>query len=587
MNKISVLPETLAQKIAAGEVVERPASCVKELVENSLDAGAANISIEIEDGGKSLIRVTDNGWGMNKDDAALSLSRHATSKIKSEEDLLAIHTMGFRGEALPSMAAVSRLTLLTKETRGQGAGDREQGMEGVKIYCEGGVVKTVEPAGCPEGTVVSVAELFFNMPARKKFLKSASTEFARIADILTLFALSFPSVSFKLFHNGNNVFSFPACSFHERLFQVFGKKKAEAYTSVFYENAALKFEGCISLPHSHRGNRSEQFFFVNGRAVRSALLVKSFGEAYADFIPANRYPSCVLFLTMPPDEIDVNVHPAKWEVRFVNASAVFESVKRAVNETLSREKKIAPLEKTLASDPHDAFLRETPSSYVSSNIVYSSAPRPLLPVPFDTFSQPSLITAEFRVIGQALKMFLIAEKNDEIFLIDQHALHERVLYNGMKKQFDEKNHPSQPLLLPQTLELNAKESALLNEHMPFFESLGFEFEVFGGNTFLLRRVPFFLEHFSEQKLSELLDALFETPSTLKKHELAEEKIIATAACKAAVKAGDALSPEEMKGLLSSLESAEAVPPSLYSCAHGRPTVIRISRKDLERQFGRT
>lgn len=578
-NKIFVLPDALAQKIAAGEVVERPASCVKELVENSLDAGAAQITIEVEDGGKSLIRVTDNGGGMNKDDAVLSLSRHATSKIKNEDDLSAIHTMGFRGEALPSMAAVSKLTLLTKETR-------EQGMEGVKIVCEGGIIKSVEPAGCPEGTVVSIADLFFNTPARKKFLKSASTEFARIVDTMTLFALSFPHASFKLFHNGNTVFSFPACAFHERLFQVFGKKKAEMFTFAHYENGNIAFEGCISLPHAHRGNRSEQFFFVNRRAVKSPVLAKSFSEAYADFIPKERFPACVLFLTVPPHDVDVNVHPSKLEVRFQNSAKIFEAVKNAVHETLSREKSIAPVEKTMTVDTQNVFLREASSSYIHPEII-NPVPCTLYPAPSVQISQPSLVSTEFRVIGQALKMFILAEKVDEIFLVDQHALHERVLYNELKKQFEENKHPSQTLLLPPTFELNAKESALLHEHMPVFEKLGFEFEAFGGNTFLIRRAPQFLTNFSEQKLSELLERLFETPSTLKKHELVEEKVLATSACKLAVKAGDALSVEEMKVLFSALETTETVPPSLFSCAHGRPTVIRIPKKDLERQFGRT
>ncbi len=575
-NKIFVLPEALAQKIAAGEVVERPSSCVKELVENSIDAGATIITVEVHDGGKSLIRVTDNGGGMNKDDAVLSLSRHATSKIKNEDDLFAIHTMGFRGEALPSMAAVSKLTLLTKD----------ENSEGTKIVCAGGEIKSTEAAGCPKGTLVSIADLFFNTPARNKFLKSTATEFARITDVVTLFALSFPHITFKLFHGGNNVFSFPACSFHERLFQVFGKKKAEMFTFVHYENGNITFEGCISLPHAHRGNRSEQFFFVNRRAVKSPVLAKSFGEAYADFIPKERFPACVLFLTVPPHDVDVNVHPAKLEVRFQNSSAVFEAVKNTVHETLSREKTLAPVEKTLTVDTQNVFLHDASSSYIHPEII-NPVPCTLHPAPSVQISQPSLVSTEFRVIGQALKMFMLAEKGDEIFLVDQHALHERVLYNQLKKQFEENEHPSQPLLLPQTFELNAKESALLHEHMPVFEKLGFEFEAFGGNTFLLRRAPQFLINFSEQKLSELLEQLFDFPSMLKKHVLVEEKMLATAACKLAVKAGDALSQEEMKGLFSVLESAEFVPPSLFSCAHGRPTVIRLQKKDLERQFGRT
>lgn len=572
-NKISVLPDALAQKIAAGEVVERPASCVKELVENSMDAGATNISIEIEDGGKALIRVTDNGSGMNKDDALLSLRRHATSKIKNEDDLYAIQTMGFRGEALPSIAAVSRIKLITKEIRGRGA-------EGVRIECEGGEIKTVEPAGCPEGTVVSVSDLFFNTPARKKFLKSATSEFVRIADVLTHFALAFPGIGFKLVHNGNVVESFPACSLRERLFQVSGRQKSEGFVFARHDEMDISCEGFISLPHSHQGSRSGQFFFVNRRAVRSPLLCKSLEVAYEDFIPKGRYPACVLFVALPSQDVDVNVHPAKHEVRFLKPPVVFEAVKKTVTETLSREKTLAPVEKILTADPQNVFMREELSTYVSSNAAHPSAP-------FDTFSQPSLVSAEFCIIGQAFKTILIAEKGDEIFMLDQHALHERVLFNKFKREFESAQNISQPLLLPQTFEFTQKDAALLKEYASIFESLGFEFEAFGGSTVLLRRAPMFARDFPAEKLTALLERLFDSPDALKKREFLQEKLLATAACKSAVKAGDALSHEEIRNLFSVLDATESVPPSLYSCAHGRPTVIRVPKKDLFRQFGRT
>ncbi len=578
-NKISVLPDALAQKIAAGEVVERPASCVKELVENSLDAGATNISIEIEDGGKALIRVTDNGCGMNKDDALLSLRRHATSKIKNEDDLYAIQTMGFRGEALPSIAAVSRIKLITKEIRGRGA-------EGVRIECEGGEIKTVEPAGCPEGTVVSVSDLFFNTPARKKFLKSVTSEFVRIADVLTRFALAFPGIGFKLLHNGNVVESFPACSLKERLFQVSGRQKSEGFVFAHHDEMGISCEGFISLPHSHQGSRSGQFFFVNRRAVRSPLLCKSLEVAYEDFIPKGRYPACVLFIALPPQDVDVNVHPAKHEVRFLKPPVVFEAVKKTVTETLSREKTLAPVEKLFAADIQNPGVFETPSSYAGTENI-NPIPYTLYSVPSDTFLQPSLVSAEFCIIGQAFKTILIAEKGDEIFMLDQHALHERVLFNKFKREFESAQNVSQPLLLPQTFEFMQKDVALLKEYASLFESLGFEFEAFGGNTVLLRRVPMFAKDFSAEKLTALLERLFDFPDALKKREFLEEKLLATAACKAAVKAGDGLSLEEMQKLFSVLDATESIAPSLYSCAHGRPTVIRVPKKDLLRQFGRT
>lgn len=637
MSQIQILDAQTANSIAAGEVVERPASVVKELVENALDAGASVIQVEIRQGGIASIRITDNGCGMDEEDAKLSFARHATSKIRSIDDLEAIHTMGFRGEALASIAAVAKVRL---ETRLLGSDS------GTLIEIAAGDLTTVRPIGCPEGTSITIESLFFNTPARFKFLKKDSSEAAAIADILERMALARPDVSFRLVSQGNELLHTPGNNdLKSAVFAVFGKTAAQDSLVVDYEQAPVHLRGFIGTPEAARNSRTWQCFYVNGRLVRSRAISAAIDEAYATHLMKRKFPLAVLMIDLPTPLVDVNVHPQKMEVRFWDEQAIFRAVYHAVQNTLQRELALVesgPLSTgssilpTNSLQGNDAQVTAVPAGQpvlyqqpaldleqVSTgqsvlNATSQSVPaeagqpgrpdeqtayKPAQPAPVvlregsesaDQPTQPaqpaeagagkktinSLLSA--RIIGQLFATYLILEQGEDLLLVDQHAAHERILFEQLVARHRARGPAaSQSLLVPQTLAVSAREQAVLLAEQETLLDLGFDYEAFGPQTVLIRAVPDggHLHLNPQAALRVALDSLMS-----EKIKSADQisTLYYSMACKAAIKAHDLLHPDEMKRLLDDLQGLD----DPYHCPHGRPVIIRISRFELEKQFKR-
>ncbi|MFC1935297.1 DNA mismatch repair endonuclease MutL [Chloroflexota bacterium] len=570
---IRVLSQSVAAKIAAGEVVERPASVVKELVENSLDAGATRITVEVQGGGIDLIRVTDDGEGIPVLDLELALERHATSKIADEGDLQSIGTLGFRGEALPSIAAVSRM-VLTSRARGTD--------QGAFIRLSGGVMERKGAAGCPEGTSVTVQDLFANVPARRKFLRSAAAESARIRNLVTQLALGHPHVRFQLVNNGRESLSTSGNgSFRDALVIVYDSQTVEGILEVGgSDSEGRRTWGYVSPPSLHRANRSAINFYVNRRWVLSRLLLQAVEEAYRGLLMEGRHPLVALQVELPPAEVDVNVHPAKREVRFHHEGSVFSLVQRGVRETLVAQSPV-PL---VAPQPVGA-------------VPFRSGPIPARtrqqePLPWSILIPPKTQTPgeeslramtdtlpALRVLGQAGGTYIIAEGPEGVYLIDQHAAHERVLYERVTRQAREHQAEVQGLLEPQAVELLPEQILTLETWKGVLVAHGFQGEPFGEGTYLLRGVPGGLRDTSpEQLLAEALDLLTQARDPVQ----AGDSLAASVACHSAVRAGDILTQQEMEALVRQLEAAE----SPHTCPHGRPTMLHLSASNLEREFGR-
>lgn len=635
MGRIIVLPPDVASQIAAGEVVERPASVVKELIENSIDAGATRITVRVEDGGKKLIRVTDDGCGMDAEDAVLAFQRHATSKIRDANDLWRITTMGFRGEALPSIAAVSRVELITRPPNSQ---------QGTRVVIEGGILQTVEPIGCPQGTTVTVTGLFFNTPARLKFLKAPSTEFAHIAEVVSRYILAFPEVSFTLFHGDREVLRHvPTGDHRSALAEVLGRELAQQLLPVNYHEPPYTVRGFVSPPTLSKPTRSHQWFFVNNRFVKNKTLATAVSHAYHGFIPEGRQPVAVLFLDLPPELVDVNVHPAKIEVRFRKESEVQAIVVRAIREALVAgqvvpvvslpSKPTVEAQETLTLRPPESaqprprdFHREladfrtllrlrfgraeqtslqqekplaqqqvqaeaiqpaekTETVEVQkavevqqlSTIHLRQAPKPQ-PATLPLIQRPSSLTP----IKQLAATYILAENEQgDLFIISQHRAHERILFEQLLKQAELDEVLRQGLVVPFTINLGQAQAAFVESNLVVLKRVGFELEPFGRNTFLVRTVPAAIaQHDYEQLLHDLIDELTagELPTT---GELYHD-LLAAIACKAAVKAGDVLSHEEMQRLLDDLLTLEN--PTL--CPHGQPILIALTKSELDKRFER-
>lgn len=565
VDKIIVLEEDIVSKIAAGEVVERPASVVKELLENAIDAQSSQVSLEIKDGGKRLIRVSDNGYGMSSSDAKLALLRHSTSKIKSLGDLFSIRTLGFRGEALPSIAAVSYLELVSRE---------KDSLEGVKVKAEGGIIKEVKKIGCPPGTEVLVRDLFYNTPARLKYLKTAFTEIAHISKVVTTQALSYPQISFKLVHNGMTIFSSPSTPTpHQAIIDVYGKELTKDLLELEFTHPSLDIKGFIGKPNLSRASRAHQTFFVNSRPVRSKILFHALEEAYQGLIPRGRHPLAILHLKISSNLIDVNVHPAKLEIRFLREREVHNLVQEAIRKCLTSAQlvpelslKSLPPKEGLVYPQKEGVLKEKPLSLKEIRGEYQRG-------------RPSF--EEIVILGQVFQTYLLAQDKDEFLIIDQHALHERIIFEELTKTKKSVETISQPLLIPLTLQLEPKQALSLKENLNSLKEIGFVLEGFGRNTFVLRAVPAVLKVENEQTLFDLIDEISEE-SLQSKERITREKIIQMVACKAAVKAGENLSKREAEALLKEFQNLE----NPFSCPHGRPTVIRMKKSDLEKQFGR-
>lgn len=556
MSRIRVLERAVADRIAAGEVVERPASVVKELGENSLDAGARVITIEVERSGLRLIRVSDDGSGMEPDDAALAVQRFATSKIASAEDLERIATYGFRGEALPSIAAVSRLELVTRP-RDADAGTR--------VVAVGGDPSVVSVAGTAPGAVVTVADLFFNTPARRKFLKSPAREFALITEVVQRLALAAPEVTFRLRHDGREVLVYPAATPEERVAQVLGRDLAAAMAPVRGGGGDIRVRGWAVRPEQARPSRQLDYMFVNGRPIQSRMLSRAILQGYVELLPVGQFPVAVIHLELAPHALDVNIHPRKLEVRFTDEHRIFSMVARAVREAL-----LGPEGLRHAPPVRQPEVAGVPAARLEGAGVAEAAA---------LYAQRTGRLPPMRLLGQTLGTYLLAETTNGLILIDQHAAHERVLYERLLRDAAAGRGTAQSLALPVPVDLTADELGVLDEFLPASASLGFALEPFGGSTLLVRAIPAALvRQAPEGLIRRALAALIDSCDG---DEAVRRLAIATA-CHTAVRAGDPMTHPEMEALLRDLAATE----DPFTCFHGRPTMVGVSRQALERWFYR-
>jgi DNA mismatch repair protein MutL len=577
MPRIKVLPDSVAQKIAAGEVVERPVSVVKELVENALDAQATEIRVELQEGGKKLIRVQDNGSGMSQEDAVLSFHRHATSKISSEEDLERISTLGFRGEALASISAVSRVVLKTCD------GQTERGYQ---VEREGEKLIRFSEIAFPRGTLVEVRDLFFNLPARKKFLRAERSELSLIVSYLTQVALAYPEVKFYLANNNREIINCPAVlSLRDRVYQLFGKKMTEGLMEVDFEDGAYRIYGLSSRPFAGHLDRQHQFFFVNRRPIKDRMLAAALGQAYRGILEKDRNPEAFIFLQVPYDQVDVNVHPAKAEVRFREPQIVYQIILRGVEIAARQESLIKPImlgeeeekesaEQTASERAGDTGVESGALAFSFSDLKESESGK----IREDVSGQSFKTRAEFEIIGQYLNAYLVVTREDGLYIIDQHNAHERVLFEKFSELARSGQRAAKQMLFPAVINLSASQRLNYEELREELESFGFRLEEMGGNSLALKEYPaVFKEEEAEQILLSVLEE--EKGEKFKDRRL---RMLATMACKAAVKAGQRLSVSEMEFLVREL--FQTTNPGL--CPHGRPVVIKIDRSKIEKTLGR-
>lgn len=624
MAKINVLDNQTIDKIAAGEVVERPSSVVKELVENAIDAGADAVTVEIKDGGTTLIRVTDNGGGIEKSQVENAFLRHATSKISSAEDLTNLVSLGFRGEALASIAAVAQVELITRTP---------EDLTGVRLLIEGGAVKERDEIGAPGGTTLLVRNLFYNTPPRKKFLKQPRTEGSYVADLMEHLAMSNPKVSFKFLLNGQTRFYTTGNGdLREIVYRIYGKEIADALTDFRYEREGMTVTGLLGKPVINRANRSYEIFYINGRYIRSTLISKAVEEGYREYLMQHKFPFCILHFQVDTEKIDVNVHPSKLEVRIADGPAFYEEVRAAVEEALrgremipevslstekerlaeaKEEEKSKIMAGETAPEPFEAnriaqnresaaarlspiqaiYEKSRPAqeSVLRQTVDYvASAKEQDTPVEkteqmelFDDKLLSGKARERYEIIGQLFETYWLISYQDRLLIVDQHAAHEKVRYERLMRHFREKDLVSQNINPPMIVTLNNRERECYLLHEEEFASLGFEIEAFGGNEYAVRGVPMDLYGYTEESFFyEILDelaaeAVTGTPEGIRVR-------IATMACKAAVKGNMRLSRQEIEALLDELLTLD----NPYNCPHGRPTIISMSKYELEKKFKR-
>ncbi|MFI5319434.1 MAG: DNA mismatch repair endonuclease MutL [Myxococcota bacterium] len=596
--RIERLDSAVVDQIAAGEVVERPASVVKELVENAVDADARRVRVELRGGGRDLIAVTDDGFGMSAADARLALERHATSKLRALDDLLGIASFGFRGEALPAIASVSRLRL---RTRARGA------EAGVEIDVDGGVLLGERACGAAEGTRVEVAELFGNVPARRKFLKSAGTEWGHISDWLGRAALALPQIHFDVAREDHAAFSWPAVADPvERIAAVLGEEDAAALVAAEHEAGELALRAFVSRPEAHRATGAGIHLFVNGRPVRDRLLRHALLQSYRDVLPRGRFPSAVLFLRVAAGGVDVNVHPAKWEVRFADPNAVHGLVERALRDALARRSWLGGAAfathaaqgrvSDRESQAHE-LVREPQlgdwtfagsrgeAARASGSFGFAADAESRAADDARAASAAAPRFRELRVIGQLLGTYVLLEGREGLLLVDQHAAHERVLYERLRASWLAGKLPRQALLVPATFELTPAAVAACDRNRAWLLQLGFELEAFGERSVVLRAVP---ELFAGRDPQPLVSELAEQLATeggegrARRPLDAADRYFATVACHAARRAGDVLPLEELRALVGELDEIPWAP----TCPHGRPVATPLSRAEIERRFAR-
>jgi DNA mismatch repair protein MutL len=553
--KIKILPVEVVDKIAAGEVIERPASVVKELVENSLDAGSSQVTVEIEDGGKRRIAVVDDGEGMTREDALLAIKRYATSKVYEEGDLGAIRTLGFRGEALPSIAAVSRLRLVTR-TRDD--------LSGTQILMEGGQITTVEEIGCPPGTTIEVRNLFYNLPARRKFLKGMRGESAHIIEVVTRMALIQGQVGFALKHNNRVLFHLPPTQDERsRMRTVLGKEIASHLVWVEENEDEMAAQGWATVPRYCRGSAKGIYCYVNRRYIRDKLITHAVTEAYRRFIPAKMYPVVVLSLSVPFPDVDVNVHPAKLEVRFRRGDMIHRLIVNMLKDVLGHPPEASVHEEAVG-------VREAPSPYSGSPPITSISGEE---------EGPPLV---WRSTGQLRGTYLVVEGEEGVMVFDQHAAHERILYERLKMALQGKTVPQQPFLLPQPIEVRKEEMELLLNYRAALARVGVELEEFGERTVAITAIPAFLQG---ADLQSLLEALSEELAVREEGDAVEhvlDQICVFLSCRGAIKANRRLQPEEIQSLLKEWEDSGR--PA--TCPHGRPLFVKWSWREVESWFKR-
>jgi DNA mismatch repair protein MutL len=601
MSRIKLLPETLASQVAAGEVVERPASVVKELVENSIDAGARAIEVGIQRGGMSRIRVVDDGCGMDRDDALLSLERHATSKIASAADLAAISTLGFRGEALPSIASVSRLRLSTREP---GA------VAGTEILVNGGRIETVRDGGEAPGTQIEVRSLFYNVPARRKFLRSETTEARNIEHQFFLQALAHPEIGFTLVREDNIASQLPiTTSLRDRIRDLYGAKLLDDLLEIsLRDRRGIQVQGWIGRAGVSRQTRAQQFVFVNGRAIDSGILSTALREGYHTALMRGQFPVTFLFVDLDPREVDVNVHPAKREVRFRDPASVREAIVEAVQRTLEsgrvewQRKFNAPAAPAEVLPPGPAATRpDGGTTAVSSQMVGRDSARPSNFAPLDQASRADSLNLsrpidgnrpepqieprrdqQFQIIGVLNRLYVLMENSDGLVLVDQHAAHERILFEELRRRMEEQGVPSQRMLLPQIFSLPPRDAEWVERNVATLQKMGIGVENFGANSFRVDTLPAFLEIADAAGfLRKVIDELITTSRSSSPLRLGED-MIAKTVCRHAVKANDPLRYPEIEKLIRDLLACDLP----YCCPHGRPTMIQISHAELEKKFGR-
>ena len=602
MGIINLLPENLINQIAAGEVVERPASVVKELIENSIDAGATEMIVDIEDGGRKLIRVTDNGCGMSREDALLSLQRHATSKISNVTDLFNISTLGFRGEALPSIASVSRLKLTTVP---------KGSISGTSIQIDGGKEVEVKEFGGAVGTTLEVRDLFFNTPARLKFMKSTTTELSHITQTITRMAISYPSIRFIYNHNGSPIYNLPSSK--DLLSRVCGmiKEEEKSFLPVSL-NSKINVSGYVSGPDINRPTQKSIYIFVNGRFVRDRVILHALMDASRTVMEKDRYPLAFLFLDVPPSDVDVNVHPAKSEVRFKKTDEIHRAVYAAVSEALKgwTEKKTSG-QWPVVSGQRNEF--QTPDSnyqervmeaigrYAASNSSEFGVGRweikedeKLRSYEVEKDHRPAshplnLLTSEYKgffsslnVLGRVGGTYIVCSTGNDLCLIDQHAAHERIAFERLKKTYGDSRPESQTLLIPEVVDLPQSEGMLIREHLEVLSRAGLEVEHFGRDTFIIKSVPTALSNKNIRGLvRDIADELAHAGRTKSIDELME-RLFSRMACHSAVEGGDYMDPREIAALLRDLDSIDFS----SNCPHGRPVFVMLSQVEIEKMFGR-
>ena len=667
MSKIALLSQETIDKIAAGEVIERPSSVVKELVENAIDAGASAITVEIKEGGISFIRITDNGCGIEHDEVPLAFLRHSTSKIKSAEDLMCVHSLGFRGEALSSIAAIARVELITKTF---------DALTGTRYLIEGSKEVAMEEIGAPDGTTFLVKDLFYNTPARRKFLKSAQTEGTYISDMLEKLALSHPDISFKYINNNQTrLHTSGNGNRKDLIYHIYGRDIAASLLEVNYESELFSVNGFIGKPVINRGNRNYENYFINGRYIKSSILSKAIEEAYKNFLMQHQYPFTVLYFTFPSETLDVNVHPTKMELRFGNNQEIYKQLCDALYGVLSHrelipdvpvdEKKAESVAKRVYKESiPEPFEKRRINEIQNKNHVATSSYKPVVPKPViarentNTFSEgktghmadsgvkiipvgetkvmglnefpksksevpevslpetpnvsqqlpesststiepplehteqmtlehmaPDFLTKDekkkHRIIGQLFQTYWLIEYEDKLYIIDQHAAHEKVLYERTMARLKEKEYTSQAISPPIVLSLDAKEQEMLERYRKDIEQLGYEIENFGGREYMISAVPDNLFSIDMKDLFiEMLDD-FSNLTGRETPDLIMEKV-ASMSCKAAVKGNDALSLPEIDALIEELLTLDHP----FNCPHGRPTIIAMSKYEIEKKFKR-